>query len=122
MIIMNKRNLFIIGSLMLMSVVIGACSSAPTATPTVEATAASNPVNLSTAAEGNLEPLQTTSLNFTGNGQIAEVLVKEGDNVTRGQKIAAMGRTDSDKVKLHFEVRRFGRPVDPARFLPLDNS
>lgn len=51
-----------------------------------------------------------------------KVLVKEGDNVTRGQKIAAMGRTDSDKVKLHFEVRRFGRPVDPARYLPLDKS
>jgi lipoprotein NlpD len=51
-----------------------------------------------------------------------KILVKEGDNVTRGQEIAAMGRTDSDKVKLHFEVRRFGRPVDPARFLPLDKS
>ncbi len=51
-----------------------------------------------------------------------KVLVKEGDNVTRGQKIAVMGRTDSDKVKLHFEVRRFGRPIDPGRFLPLDKS
>jgi lipoprotein NlpD len=50
------------------------------------------------------------------------ILVREGDNVTRGQEIAAMGRTDSDKVKLHFEVRRFGRPVDPARFLKLDKS
>ncbi|MGC2164882.1 MAG: peptidoglycan DD-metalloendopeptidase family protein [Gallionella sp.] len=51
-----------------------------------------------------------------------KVMVKEGDSVTRGQKIAAMGKTDSDKVKLHFEVRRFGRPVDPAKYLPPDKS
>src|SRR3989338_4499945 len=43
-----------------------------------------------------------------------QVLVKEGQNVTRGQKIAEMGNTDADQVKLHFEVRRFGKPVDPA--------
>jgi|CXWL01.1.fsa_nt_gi lipoprotein NlpD len=48
-----------------------------------------------------------------------KILVKEGQSVTRGQKIAAMGSTDSDKVKLHFEVRRLGKPVDPAKFLPL---
>jgi len=51
-----------------------------------------------------------------------KVLVKEGENVTRGQKIAAMGKTDTDKVKLHFEVRRFGKPVDPAKYLPLGKS
>ena len=38
-----------------------------------------------------------------------KILVKEGQNVTRGQKIAAMGKTDTDQVKLHFEVRRLGR-------------
>lgn len=48
-----------------------------------------------------------------------KVLVKEGQSVTRGQKIAAMGSTDADQVKLHFEVRRLGKPVDPAKFLPL---
>ncbi len=46
------------------------------------------------------------------------VLVKEGQTVTKGQKIAEMGNTDSDQVKLHFEIRKFGKPVDPAKFLP----
>lgn len=48
-----------------------------------------------------------------------KILVKEGQSVTRGQKIAAMGSTDADQVKLHFEVRRLGKPVDPAKFLSL---
>lgn len=47
-----------------------------------------------------------------------ELLVKEGQTVTRGQKIAEMGNTDSDQVKLHFEIRRLGKPVDPAGLLP----
>lgn len=47
-----------------------------------------------------------------------QLLVKEGDSVTRGQKIAEMGNTDSDQVKLHFEIRRFGKPVDPIKLLP----
>lgn len=51
-----------------------------------------------------------------------QLLVKEGDNVTRGQKIAEMGNSDSDQVKLHFEVRRLGKPVDPAGYLPLNKS
>lgn len=51
-----------------------------------------------------------------------KILVKEGQSVTRGQKIAAMGNTDTDQVKLHFEVRRFGKPVDPAKYLPLGKS
>lgn len=51
-----------------------------------------------------------------------QVLVKEGQSVTRGQKIAEMGNTDADQVKLHFEVRRFGKPVDPAKYLPLGKS
>ena len=51
-----------------------------------------------------------------------KVLVKEGQSVTRGQKIAAMGNTDADQVKLHFEVRRYGKPVDPAKYLPLGKS
>ena len=50
------------------------------------------------------------------------VLVKEGQSVTRGQKIAEMGSTDADQVKLHFEVRRLGKPVDPAKYLPLGKS
>lgn len=51
-----------------------------------------------------------------------QIHVKEGQSVTRGQKIAAMGSTDAERVKLHFEVRRLGKPVDPAKYLPLGNS
>lgn len=46
------------------------------------------------------------------------VLVKEGQTVSKGQKIAEMGNTDADQVKLHFEVRRQGKPVDPLKHLP----
>jgi lipoprotein NlpD len=47
-----------------------------------------------------------------------EIAVKEGQQVSKGQKIAEMGDTDADQVKLHFEIRRLGKPVDPAKFLP----
>ena len=47
-----------------------------------------------------------------------EILVKEGQQVNRGQRIAEMGNTDADQVKLHFEIRRQGKPVDPLRYLP----
>lgn len=46
------------------------------------------------------------------------ILVKEGQSVAKGQKIAEMGNTDADQVKLHFEVRRQGKPVDPLKHLP----
>ena len=46
------------------------------------------------------------------------LLVKEQQDVKRGQKIAEMGASDTDQVKLHFEVRRQGKPVDPAKLLP----
>jgi lipoprotein NlpD len=47
-----------------------------------------------------------------------EIDVKEGQQVTKGQKIAEMGDTDADQVMLHFEIRRLGKPVDPAKLLP----
>ena len=47
-----------------------------------------------------------------------QLLVKEGDAVSRGQKIAELGSTDADRPKLHFEIRRQGRPVDPMKYLP----
>lgn len=46
------------------------------------------------------------------------LLVKEGDHVTGGQRIAQMGRTGATQVKLHFEIRRDGKPVDPLGYLP----
>lgn len=48
----------------------------------------------------------------------SELLVKEGQNVAKGQKIAEMGSTDADQVRLHFEIRRLGKPVDPMKLLP----
>ncbi len=47
-----------------------------------------------------------------------DLLVKEGQTVTKGQKIAEMGNTDATEVKLHFEIRRLGKPMDPVRYLP----
>jgi lipoprotein NlpD len=47
-----------------------------------------------------------------------KLLVREGQNVAKGQRIAEMGSTDADRVKLHFEIRRQGKPVDPLTLLP----
>jgi lipoprotein NlpD len=51
-----------------------------------------------------------------------QILVKEGQSVSKGQKIAEMGNTDASQVELHFEIRRLGKPVDPAQYLPLAKS
>jgi lipoprotein NlpD len=48
----------------------------------------------------------------------SKLLVKEGQTVTRGQAISEMGNSDADQVKLHFEIRIQGKPVDPIKFLP----
>jgi lipoprotein NlpD len=47
-----------------------------------------------------------------------KLLVGEGDLVKKGQKIAEMGASDTDSVKLHFEIRKLGSPVDPLKQLP----
>ena len=47
----------------------------------------------------------------------SNILVKEGQQVNAGQKIAEMGDTDSNIVKLHFEIRQQGKSVDPSKFL-----
>jgi len=47
-----------------------------------------------------------------------EISVKEGDFVKAGQRIADMGSSGTDRVKLHFEIRSEGSPVDPLKFLP----
>lgn len=46
------------------------------------------------------------------------ILVKEGDSVAAGQKVALMGDSDTDRVELHFEIRRYGKPLDPLVYLP----
>jgi lipoprotein NlpD len=46
------------------------------------------------------------------------VAVQEGQNVKRGQKLAELGSTDTDSPKLHFEIRKAGKPVDPQKLLP----
>jgi len=51
-----------------------------------------------------------------------KVLVKEGQSVNKGQTIAKMGSTGSNQVMLHFEIRRLGKPVNPAQYLPLNKS
>jgi lipoprotein NlpD len=67
---------------------------------------------------GNLIILKHNNIFLTAYAHNQSMLVKEDQNVKRGQKIAEMGSTDTDQVKLHFEIRRQGKPVDPAKFLP----
>lgn len=67
---------------------------------------------------GNLIILKHNNTYLTAYAHNQSLLVKEDQSVRKGQKIAEMGSTDTDRVKLHFEIRRQGRPVDPARYLP----
>ena len=67
---------------------------------------------------GNLIILKHNSVYLTAYAHNQSLLVKEDQKVRKGQKIAERGKTDSDRVKLHFEVRRQGKPVDPAKLLP----
>ncbi len=67
---------------------------------------------------GNLIILKHNNTFLTAYAHNQKLLVKEDQKVRKGDKIAEMGSTDSDRVKLHFEVRRQGKPVDPAKFLP----
>jgi len=52
----------------------------------------------------------------------SQILVKEGQSVVKGQRIAEMGDSDADQVKLHFEIRRLGKPADPLKHLPASNG
>ena len=67
---------------------------------------------------GNLIILKHNNTYLTAYAHNQALLVKEDQSVRKGQKIAEMGSTDADRVKLHFEVRRQGKPVDPSRYLP----
>ena len=68
---------------------------------------------------GNLIILKHNNTFLTAYAHNQTLLVKEDQSVKKGQKIAEMGNSDADRVKLHFEIRRQGKPVDPARYLPV---
>ena len=67
---------------------------------------------------GNLIILKHNNTYLTAYAHNQTLLVKEDQSIKRGQKIAEMGNSDADQVKLHFEIRRQGKPVDPAKYLP----
>ncbi len=67
---------------------------------------------------GNLVIIKHTNNLLSAYAHNQAILVKEGQSVTKGQKIAEMGKSDSDTVKLHFEIRQQGKPVDPSKYLP----
>jgi lipoprotein NlpD len=67
---------------------------------------------------GNLVIVKHSNSLLSAYAHNRKIVVKEGDNVAKGQMIAEMGDSDADLVKLHFEIRQQGKPVDPTRFLP----
>ena len=67
---------------------------------------------------GNLIILKHNNTYLTAYAHNQTLLVKEDQSVSKGQKIAEMGNSDADRVKLHFEIRRQGKPVDPVKYLP----
>lgn len=67
---------------------------------------------------GNLVIIKHNNTFLSAYAHNRQILVKQGDNVARGQRIAEMGNSDASQVMLHFEIRREGKPVDPAKFLP----
>lgn len=67
---------------------------------------------------GNLVIVKHSNSLLSAYAHNRAIVVKEGDSVNKGQVIAEMGDSDADSVKLHFEIRQQGKPVDPSRFLP----
>jgi lipoprotein NlpD len=67
---------------------------------------------------GNLVIVKHSNSLLSAYAHNRSIVVKEGQNVNKGQVIAEMGDSDADSVKLHFEIRQQGKPVDPSRFLP----
>ena len=67
---------------------------------------------------GELVIIKHSDTYVSAYGHNRRLLVREGQQVKVGQKIAEMGSTGTDRVKLHFEIRRQGKPVDPLQFLP----
>lgn len=67
---------------------------------------------------GELVIIKHSDTYVSAYGHNRRLLVREGQQVKVGQAIAEMGSTGTDRVKLHFEIRRQGKPVDPLQFLP----
>lgn len=67
---------------------------------------------------GNLVIVKHSDTLLSAYAHNRAIVVKEGQTVNKGQMIAEMGDSDTDTVKLHFEIRQLGKPVDPSRFLP----
>jgi lipoprotein NlpD len=67
---------------------------------------------------GRLVIIKHNATWFSAYAHNDKIVVAEGQEVKRGQKIAEMGNSDADQVKLHFEIRKNGRPLDPTKFLP----
>lgn len=67
---------------------------------------------------GELVIIKHNETYVSAYGHNRRLLVREGQQVKVGQTIAEMGSTGTDRVKLHFEIRRLGKPVDPLQFLP----
>jgi lipoprotein NlpD len=67
---------------------------------------------------GNLIIVKHNATYLTAYAHNQSLLVTEDQQVKRGQKIAEMGASDAEKVQLHFEIRKLGKPIDPAKLLP----
>ena len=67
---------------------------------------------------GNLVIVKHNEMYLTAYAHNQALLVKDDQIVRRGQKIAEMGSSDAERVQLHFEIRRQGKPIDPAKLLP----
>ncbi len=69
---------------------------------------------------GNLVIIKHNSTYLSVYANNSQIVIKEGQVVSRGQKIAEMGNSDSNSVKLHFEIRRQGKSVDPSKYLAVN--
>jgi lipoprotein NlpD len=67
---------------------------------------------------GELLIVKHNTIYLSAYGHNNRLLVAEGDTVRAGQKIAEKGSSGTDTVKLHFEIRKEGKPIDPKRLLP----
>lgn len=67
---------------------------------------------------GKLVIVKHNKTYLSAYAHLDQITVKEGQLIGKGQELGKMGSTDADQVKLHFEIRSLGKPVDPLRYLP----